>query len=125
MNRVGIGTRVLNFIVDTALIFLLSFLAYKGWTFYAYYYHIIYFPFYYFFGVILFFYYLLFESLFARTPGKWLSYSKIVDEKGLKPGFGKVFLRSIARLTIIDCFFFPFLNKMLHDYVSKTEVIEI
>ena len=124
MNKVGIGTRVLNFLVDTLIIFLLSFLAYRGWTFYVFYYDIIFFPFYYFFFGILFLYYLLFESIFARTPGKWLSFSKVVNKNGGKSSFFQIFLRSIVRLTIIDCFFIPFLEKTLHDYVSKTEVVE-
>ncbi len=124
MNKVGIGTRVLNFLVDTFFIFLLSYAAYKGWTFYAFYYGIIYFPFYYFFFGVLFLYYLVFESIFERTPGKWLTFSKVVNKKGGKSSFIQIFLRSIVRLTIIDCFFIPFLEKTLHDYVSKTEVVE-
>src|SRR4051794_11981558 len=125
MKQVGIGTRTLNFIVDTLIIFFLSFLAYYGWAFYAYYYGIIYLPFYYFFWCILFLYYILFESIFSRTPGKWLSLSKVVDRKGKKASFFQIVLRSVARLTIIDCFFIPFLDKTLHDYISKTEVIEV
>ena len=124
MKQVGIGTRTLNFIVDTLIIFFLSFLAYHGWAFYAYYYGIIYIPFYYFFWSILFLYYTLFESIFSRTPGKWLSLSKVVNKKGKKASFLQIVLRSLARLTIIDCFFIPFLDKTLHDYISKTEVVE-
>jgi uncharacterized RDD family membrane protein YckC len=124
MKQVGIGTRTLNFIVDTLIIFFLSLLAYNGWKFYAYYYHIIYIPFYYFFWSILFLYYILFESIFSRTPGKWLSLSKVVDKKGKKASFLQIVLRSLARLTIIDCFFIPFLDKTLHDFISKTEVVE-
>jgi len=125
MKQVGIGTRTLNFIVDTLIVFLLSFLAYRGWAFYVFYYQIIFIPFYYFFWSILFLYYILFESLFSRTPGKWLSMSKVVNKKGEKASFLQIVLRSIVRLTIIDCFFIPFLDKTLHDYVSKTEVVEV
>jgi uncharacterized RDD family membrane protein YckC len=124
MKQVGIGTRTLNFVVDTLIIFFLSFLAYHGWAFYAYYYGIIYVPFYYFFWSILFLYYILFESIFSRTPGKWLSLSKVVNRKGKKASFLQILLRSVARLTIIDCFFIPFLDKTLHDYISRTEVVE-
>src|SRR6476660_5766216 len=124
MKQVGIGTRTLNFIIDTLIIFFLSLLAYNVWKFYAYYYHIIYIPFYYFFWIILFLYYILFESIFSRTPGKWLSLSKVVNKNGKKASFLQILLRSIARLTIIDCFFIPFLDKPLHDYLSKTEVVE-
>ncbi len=125
MIKVGIGTRVLNFIVDTLVIFGLSYAAYKTWSFYAYYWHIVYFPFYYFFWFTLFVYYSFFESIFARTPGKWLSLSKVVGSNGKKPSFLQVLLRSLVRLTVIDCFFIPFLDKTLHDYISRTEVVEV
>lgn len=125
MKTVGIGTRVLNFLADTSIIFLLSYAAYKGWTFYVYYYKMTYFPFYCFFATILFLYYLLFETLFSRTPGKWFTYTRVVNKNGGKSSFFQVFLRSIVRLTIIDCFFIPILDKTLHDYLSKTEVVEI
>lgn len=125
MKTVGIGTRVLNFLVDTAIIFLLSYIAYKAWSFYSFYYRIVYVPFYYFFFGIQFFFYLAFESIFARTPGKWLTFTKAVNKNGGRPSFFQIFLRSIVRLTIIDCFFIPILDKTLHDYVSKTEVVEI
>jgi uncharacterized RDD family membrane protein YckC len=125
MRPVGIGTRTLNFIIDTSIISLLSFIAFRTWEFYVYYYQIVFFGFYYFFAVILFLYYIFFESIFARTPGKWLSLSKVVNKKGTKPSFFQILLRSIVRLTIVDCFFIPFLDKTLHDYVSKTEVVEI
>ena len=125
MNQVGIGTRVLNFLIDTAIISLLSFIINKIWLFYEVYWSYPYINPLLIFALVLFIYYFIFESIWARTPGKWLSYSKVVDKKGLKPHFGKIFLRSIVRLTVIDCFFIPFLNKTLHDYVSRTEVVEV
>lgn len=124
MNRVGIGTRVLNFLVDTVLVFLLSYTAYRTWVFYYFYWHIVYVPFYIFFYAAWFVYYLFFESLFARTPGKWLSISKVVNRQGKRPGFFRVVLRCLLRLTVIDCFFIPFLDKPLHDALSGTEVVE-
>ncbi len=125
MKQVGIGTRALNGIVDTLIIFLLSLLAFQGWKFYVFYYHIMYLPFYYFFWSILFIYYLLFESVFSRTPGKWLSVSKVVNTKGNKPFFLQILLRSFIRIIIMDAFFIPFLDKPLHDYLSRTEVVEV
>lgn len=124
MKKVGVGTRALNGIVDTLIIFLLSLLAYHGWRFYVFYYNIPYIPYYYFFWAIIFLYYLFFESIFSRTPGKWLSISKVVNRKGKKPSFFQILLRTFIRLTIVDCFFIPFLDETLHDFVSKTEVIE-
>lgn len=125
MNQVGIGTRVINFLVDTLIIFIVSYIANKVWLFYVVYWGYSYINPLLIFGAVLFIYYFIFELIWARTPGKWLSYSKVADKKGLKPGFGKIFLRNLVRLTIIDCFFYPVLNKTLHDYVSGTEVVEV
>jgi hypothetical protein len=36
-----------------------------------------------------------------------------------------VLLRSLLRLTIIDAFFIPFLERPLHDALSKTRVVEV
>lgn len=124
MNKVGTGTRVLNFLADTAVIFLISYIAAKINQWYVMYYHFHYYHFSWFFFGILFFYYLFFESIFARTPGKWLSISKVVDQNGNKPTFNAILIRSLARLILIDMFFIPFLDKTLHDYFSKTEVVE-
>jgi len=124
MIQVGIGTRVLNFIVDVLLITALSFAVFKAWQFYAYYYHILFFPFYYFFWCIWVLYYFVFESIFGRTPGKWLSVSKVVSKKGGRPNILQYMVRSVSRLILIDAFFIPFLDKTLHDYVSATEVVE-
>lgn len=123
--RVGIGTRVLNCFVDTLLVFLLAYAAFNGWNWYVRYWNYPYFNFGWFFWSMMFVYYIIFESIFKRTPGKWLSYSKVVDQSKKKVSFLQILVRSLIRLTIIDMFFFPFLNKTLHDYLSKTEVVEV
>ncbi|MFZ1800922.1 MAG: RDD family protein [Chitinophagaceae bacterium] len=124
MRKVGIGTRVMNFLVDTTIIFILTYILYKIWSFNVFYYHIPYFPFYYFMGLVLFLYYLVLESITGRTPGKKLTISVVVDEDGRRPGFFQIFIRSLVRVTVIDCFFIPFLNMPLHDYLSKTYVVD-
>lgn len=124
MKTVGDGTRALNFFIDTILIFIIVFFVYKGWNFQVMYWKYPSLNFGWFFFGILFIYYTLFESLFARTPGKWFTFSKVVTKEGKKPGLLKVLLRSIMRLTLIDLFFLPFLGLTLHDYVSKTSVVE-
>ncbi len=124
MNKVGIGSRVLNFLLDTFLFFWLAYIAYKIWYFYAFYYGIKYLPFYDFFYMMWFLYYVVCEGLFARTPGKKFTYTKVVNKSGGRPAFWQILVRSIVRLTIIDCFFIPFLDKPLHDALSKTEVVE-
>ena len=125
MKVVGIGTRVLNFIVDTILIAIISMLCYHGWSLYVQFYGYPFFKYGWFFFGIIFIYYTFFEFIFNRTPGKWLSYSKVVNKQGLRPSFLQILLRSATRLVLIDMFFIPFLDKTLHDFFSNTEVVEI
>ena len=124
MNRAGFGTRVLNFIIDTLIIFGIAYGLYNWWIFYVMYWEYTFIPFYVFFFGLIFLYYLFFEGIFKRSPGKWLSISKVVTKKGNKPYFWQIIIRSLVRITIIDCFFIPFLDKPLHDYLSNTEVVE-
>lgn len=124
MTEVGIGARVINFLVDTILIFLLSFGLYKWWSFYVLYWQYKYFPFYVVFDATLVIYYTFFELIWSRTPGKWISMSKVRNSKGGRPAWYQVIFRSILRLTVIDCFFIPFLDRTLHDALSKTRVVE-
>ncbi len=125
MQITGVGTRALNFIVDTLLIFLLAWASFRGWNFYVIYWGYTPHNFAWFFYGILFVYYFFFEAIFTRTPGKWLSYSKVVTREGKRPGLGWIFIRSLTRLILIDMFFIPFLGKPLHDYLSKTILVEI
>ena len=64
MQTTGIGTRVLNFLVDTILIAIISGLSYHGWNIYVQFYHYPGFNFGWFFFGTLFIYYTLFETLF-------------------------------------------------------------
>lgn len=125
MNQVGIGTRVLNFLVDTLLIFFISYAVFRIRNWYVVYYHVNYYNFGWFFFGILLIYYTFFELLFSRTPGKWLSYSKVVDLQNNRPSIIAICIRSMTRLIIIDLFFIPFLDKPLHDYLSRTKIVEI
>lgn len=124
MNKAGFGTRVLNFIIDTLIIFGIAYGLYNWWIFYVMYWEYTFIPFYVFFFGMIFIYYTFFEGIFKRSPGKWLSISKVVNKNGSGPNFLQILIRSAVRLTIIDCFFIPFLDKPLHDYLSRTEVVE-
>ncbi len=124
MRRVGIGTRVMNFLVDTTIIFILTYIVYKIWSFNVFYYHLPYYPFYYFMGLMMFLYYLVLESINGRTPGKKLTRSVVVNKDGLRPTFFQIVFRSLIRITVVDCFFIPFLDMPLHDYLSKTYVVD-
>ncbi len=125
MKKVGFGTRVLNFLIDTLLIFGIAYGTSAWWDFQVMYWNYPFLPFYQIFAIVLFIYYMFFESIFKRSPGKWFSKSKVVNNNGEKPAFWQILIRSVIRLTIIDCFFIPWLDKPLHDYLSKTEVIEV
>ncbi|MEN9686551.1 MAG: hypothetical protein RLZZ28_2337 [Bacteroidota bacterium] len=124
MKTAGEGSRALNFFIDTLIIFGLSFFGFKTWNWYVlnwgYQSH----NFGWFFFGILFLYYFLFEGFFAKTPGKWFTYTKVVNKQGNKPNLLQIFLRSLGRLILIDLFFIPFIGKPLHDFVSKTELVE-
>lgn len=125
MKVVGTGTRVLNFLIDTLLIFIIGYVFAKWYNFHVMYWHYTPLPPYSFFFISLFVYYFIFEAIWKRTPGKWLSISKVVNKAGKQPSILQVLVRSIVRLTVIDLFFIPFLDgRTLHDYLSNTYVIE-
>lgn len=124
MNPVGDGTRALNFLIDTLVIFTLAFFSFKGWNWYVRYWGYRPFNFGWFFFGIAFLYYTLFETLFARSPAKWFTYTRVFTKTGTRPGIVRIILRSLLRLTLIDLFFNPFLGMPLHDYVSGTRVCE-
>ncbi len=125
MKTVGTGTRVLNFLIDTFLIFIISLLFSKWYTFQVMYWGYKPLPAYSFFLITLVVYYFFFESIWKRTPGKWLSISKVVKSNGHKPSILHILIRTLVRIIVIDFLFIPFLNgKTLHDYLSGTTVIE-
>lgn len=125
MKTVGDGTRVLNFLIDTACIFLLAYISFKTWNWYVLYWEYPAYNFGWFFFGGMFVYYTFFEILFLRTPGKWFTYSKITDTSGAKPGAWRILIRSLVRLSLIDAFFIPFFGKPLHDKLSGTELVEV
>ena len=129
MNKVGDGTRVLHFLVDTLLFWILAVLLYKWWNFHVLYWGYMHLNFGWFFFGSQFIYYFIFELLFAKTPAKWLTASKVVSSKStkditVKASLGQIFIRAISRLIIIDPFFIPFLGTTLHEYLSGTMVVE-
>ena len=129
MNKVGDGTHVLHFLVDTLLFWILAVLLYKWWNFHVLYWGYMHLNFGWFFFGSQFIYYFILELLFAKTPAKWLTASRVVSAKSepgkfIKPSLGQICIRSLSRLIIIDSFFIPFLGTTLHDYLSGTMVVE-
>ncbi len=124
MKKVGDGTRILNFLIDSFLVFMLSYAAFKYWNFYVIYWHFKPINFWWFIAAVLFVYYSFFEIFWARTPGKWFTGSKVIDHNGNPPTMLQVLGRSILRLIPVDFFFNAFWGKPLHDKLTKTEVVE-
>ena len=131
MKQVGIGTRTLNFIIDSLVILLISYIIAKINDWYAQQFKInnakfnYQFLFGYIYFVVMFFYTAICEIIFSRTLGKLFTFSKVVNNQNKKPSIIQILTRSLVRLTIIDMFFIPFLDKTLHDYLSKTNVVEV
>jgi uncharacterized RDD family membrane protein YckC len=71
-------------------------------------------------------FYGLFETLTARTPGKYITATKVIMRDGTKPDQGTIFLRTICRLIPFEAI--SFLGRYTigwHDGLSKTLVVDI
>lgn len=69
-----------------------------------------------------FFYYLIFESIFGRTIGHFITGAMVLNEYGKKPSFKNVLIRSITRYTPLDSIS-SFENRAWHDLWSNTLVV--
>ena len=71
-------------------------------------------------------YYSFFETLFGRTPGKWITGTKVVNLNGTKPGFGRILGRTFARLVPFEAFsFLGGGDSGWHDKWSDTVVVDV
>jgi len=77
------------------------------------------------FSSILFFY-VLFETIWGKTPAKWITKTKVVMRDGSKPSFGRVLIRTLARFIPFDPLSFCFNKNPIgwHDKLSKTIVVD-
>lgn len=74
--------------------------------------------------VVLFLYYFIFEGILGKTPGKFITKTKVVTIDGRKPDFQETFIRTICRLIPFDAFSFLGGNGYgWHDSLSKTRVV--
>ena len=70
-------------------------------------------------------YYSVFEATTGRTVGKFITKTKVVNEKGEKPNFGMTLIRSLCRYIPFEPLsFLGSDNSGWHDKLSKTKVIE-
>ncbi|WP_319481656.1 RDD family protein [uncultured Draconibacterium sp.] len=79
------------------------------------------------YGLILLCYYMyfvIFEATTGRTPGKFITGTKVVTMDGEQPNFSTILLRSICRFIPFEAFSFLTESKTgWHDRLSKTRVI--
>lgn len=70
------------------------------------------------------FYYIFFEGLLSRTPGKFITRTKVIMKDGSKPDLGQIILRTLIRLIPFEIFSFIGKNPLgWHDKWSNTMVV--
>jgi uncharacterized RDD family membrane protein YckC len=67
-------------------------------------------------------YYLLFEGLWARSPGKLVFGTIVVDEQGMRPRFPQILGRTLCRLIPFEALSF-FGSRGWHDRFPRTHVV--
>ncbi|WP_293891324.1 RDD family protein [Flavobacterium sp.] len=73
---------------------------------------------------IALFYYNVFEIFFARTVGKFITQTIVVDENGEKPNHEQILVRTLCRLIPFEIFSFLGMPcRGWHDSISKTYVV--
>ena len=75
-----------------------------------------------YFFFLYFIYHFLFEYFFSRTPGKFITNTKVVDEDGNKPSIKILLIRNLCRLIPLDNLSF-LIGDGWHDEFSRTEVV--
>ncbi len=65
----------------------------------------------------------VFEYFYGKTPGKFLSKTRVIKEDGSKPSLLIILWRSFARLIPFDAITYLFTNRGLHDAISGTLVV--
>lgn len=73
--------------------------------------------------IISTFYYLIFEYFTQRTPAKWITFTKVIGYDGNRPSFLMVLVRSICRWIPFERIIYALGGPLLHDRISKTNVI--
>jgi uncharacterized RDD family membrane protein YckC len=69
-------------------------------------------------------YYVAFEAIFARTPAKWITKTRVIDQDGGTPTFTQVLGRSLARFVPFEPFSFLFNVRGWHDRWPGTRVVK-
>ena len=71
-------------------------------------------------------YYVIFESVWSKTPAKFITKTKVITEYGEKPNFKNIFIRTLVRFVPFEAFSFlsPERPRGWHDRWSKTIIID-
>lgn len=70
------------------------------------------------------FYYVFFETVFSATPAKFLTETRVINNKGEKASIRAVFIRTLSRFIPFEAFSFIFGFTGWHDRISETTVIK-
>ncbi len=70
-------------------------------------------------------YYVFFEGIFAATPGKMITRTRVVQVDGTKPTIGQVFGRTFSRFVPFEAFSFLGSRTGWHDRWSGTRVVRV
>ncbi|MDV6169300.1 RDD family protein [Flavobacterium sp. DG1-102-2] len=71
-------------------------------------------------------YYGLFESVFMRTPAKFITNTMVINRDGSTPDNGRIFLRTLCRQIPLEIFSFLWPpGTGWHDSISKTLVVDV
>jgi uncharacterized RDD family membrane protein YckC len=73
--------------------------------------------------ILYFGYHFLFEYFFGRTPGKFITNTKVTDFNGQKPTTKELLKRNVCRLIPFDNLSFLFGATGWHDSISETQVV--
>ena len=75
--------------------------------------------------LVVIIYYSVFEGLTGKTLAKYITKTKVVNEKGEKPDFETIFVRTLCRLIPFNVFsFLGSKDTGWHDRLSKTLVVD-
>jgi uncharacterized RDD family membrane protein YckC len=78
-----------------------------------------------FYLVTFFAYYLFFESIFGKTPGKWITGTKVISKSGRRPRFMQILGRTLTRwIPFEPLTFFGRKGRGWHDAWSGTRVVQ-
>jgi uncharacterized RDD family membrane protein YckC len=73
-------------------------------------------------SILIFAYYVVFESIWSRTPGKWVFGTIVTDDSGGKPSVKQVLGRTACRFIPFEAFSFLG-ERRLHDTIPDTRVV--